>query len=305
MSTDRHRGDFPETTDDIYAIDAQWQGFDFLVVNAGYELLDRSSAWRQLTSVVPGDQADANLIEPYQRRFDAAPQERDTYSISLDITPLDRLNIGLGYRYRKADYENTLLGIHEDKSNTYDLAADYVFGIATLSGYFTYEKTEINQLERRFTTAANANPALGNVANTHYNWGLDEEIKNHDYGVSAEVDVVPDKWRIKAQYDHVRSDGEGDFTLYNGATIAGYTNTTLDIDNYDDYKKSSFLIKAIYDLNKKTTTTLGYAFERYSYSDDQLDNYNYKNASTDFLSGAFMDQNYEANVVFCTLKYSY
>lgn len=306
VKTERHRGDLPESKDKIYGLKAKWAGLDFLTVNAGYERLDRDATWELLT-LVTGTQATADAIEPFIRRYDAAPQERDTFNFGLDIYPVDNLSIGLGYRYVKTDYTDTVLGLRDEKSNMYDVTADYTVGSLTLAGYFTYEKTEDFQFQRRITSAANADPSLGFNAANNYNWSIANEFKNYDYGVSAQVVVVPDKWRVMAQYDHVRSDGLGDFTLYDGAIIAGYDNDTLDFQNWDDYKKNSFQVKAIYDVNKNLSTTVGFAYEKYRYNDATLDDYDYRIAPTnqDYLSGAYAAPSYEANVVFCTMKYRF
>lgn len=304
----RDRGDFPETKDNIYGLDARWTGLDYMAINVGYEHLGRSADWQQLTSVVSGDQAEANLIEPFIRRYDAAPMDRDTYKVSLDIYPTDRLNIGLGYRHKKSDYTDTVIGLHDEENDIFDVSADYTLEKVTLAGYFSYEITEYYQFHRRYPTGGATNPLTDtNTADTSYNWDINEKLKSYDYGLSVEVKIVPDKWRVKTQFDHVNSNGTADFTLYqpNSFPTGGYTNDTLDIENWDDYKKDSFQIKAIYDITKGLVSTFGYAYEKYDYNDATLDDYNYKLNSTDYMSGAYKDQSYEANVVFATLKYSF
>lgn len=319
VETKRHRGDLPVSEDDIYGLNARWTGSDYLTVNAGYERLNRSADWEQLlivagatTTPTATSQLTSNAIEPFIRRFDAAPMDRDTYKLLLDIYPVDNLSLGLGYRHKKSNYTDTILGLRDEESNTYDLSADYILGAVTLAGYFSYEKTEYYQFQRRLNAAtvtdAQANPDTAPAAN-YYNWDLNEELKNFDYGVSAEVVLVPDKWRLRAQYDHVRSDGLADFTVFKTTG-----DDALDHQSWDDYKKKSFLVKAIYDVNKNISTTLGFAHERYRYNDAALDDYRYTFTGTaaastlvnmNYLTGAYADQSYEANVVFANLKYTF
>ncbi|MEW6594970.1 MAG: MtrB/PioB family decaheme-associated outer membrane protein [Thermodesulfobacteriota bacterium] len=309
VKTERHRGDLPVSKDDIYGIAARWSGLDFLTVRAGYERLERSSDWQQLT-LVTGTQATANAIEPFIRRFDAAPLDQDTYKLSLDISPTDNLGIGLGYQHKKSEYTDTILGLRDDETDIFDVSADYTLGKVTLAGYFSYEKTDQFQFQRRFTSAAAANPLTDTtVGDGHYNWQINEENISYDYGLSAEVALVPDKWRIKAQFDHVNSNGTLDFTLYESIPT-DFTNDTVDQANWDDYRKDSLQLKAIYDINKNLVSTFGYAYEKYKYSDAALDNYRYffSNTSltaTNYLTGAYKDQSYEANVFFATMKYSF
>lgn len=312
VKVERERGDLPESQDNIYGLNARWNGMEHMTVNAGYERLERSADWRQLTSVVPGDQSDAEAIEPFIRRYDAAPLERDTYKVSLDISPSDNLNIGLGYQHKKLNYNDTFIGLRDEKSDTYDVTADYTLEKVSLTGYFTYEVTDYYQFHRRFTSSASASPLDVNPTDGHYNWDINEELKSYDYGISAETNLIPKKLRIKVQYDYVRSDGTADFNLYSPnsypsiATGGTFTNETLDIKNWDDYRKDSFIIKAIYDINQNLVSTFGYAYEKYQYNDSALDAYDYQLYNEDdYLTGAYKDQSYEANVLFATMKYSF
>lgn len=157
VKTERHRGDLPVSKDDIYGLAARWKGLDYLTVNAGYERLERSADWELLT-LATGTQATADAIEPFIRRFDAAPQDRNTYKLSLDIFPADNLNIGLGYRHKKSEHTDTILGLRDEKTDTYDVSADYTLGNVTLAGYLSYEKTDYYQFQRRLTSALQANP---------------------------------------------------------------------------------------------------------------------------------------------------
>ncbi len=306
VKTERDRGDLTETRDKIYGVKAKWTGLDFLTLSASYERLDREADWQLLTAVIPGDQATADGIEPFVRRFDAAPQDRDTYRVTLDLYPMDNLSVVLGYRYMESEYTDTILGLRDEENSMYDIAADYTLGRLTLAGYFAYDITEAYQYQRRLVGFLfDPDPSLGAIGSS-YNWSVEDEYENYDFGVSAQVEVVPGRLQLKAQYDHVRSDGTGDMTIYDdGSLPAGYDNSTIDFENWDDYKKKTLQIKAIYTVNPKLSTTVGYAYERYRYSDATLDDYDYRVASDDYLSGAYADSSYEANVVFATMKYSF
>jgi MtrB/PioB family decaheme-associated outer membrane protein len=310
VKTERDRGDLPETKDDIYSVDASWTGWDLLTVSAGYERLDRTADWQQLV-VVTGSQITAEAIEPFVRRFDAASQDRDTYRASVDLFPIDNLTVGAGYRYIRSKYPETVLGLLDEKSNMFEISANYSFGIATFAGYFAYEKTEWQQLQRRLNfalTEANAglaDPARGFVDDNAFNWSLDEDLETYDFGISLELDIVPNTWRLRAQYDHVRSDGLADFTHF----LADPTDGELDHRNWDDYRRNSFLIKAIYDVNVNLSTAVGYSYERFKYNDALIDGYRFTypggTPGPNYLTGAFRDLSYRANVVFTTVNYRF
>ncbi|MHB1185050.1 MAG: MtrB/PioB family decaheme-associated outer membrane protein [Desulfobulbia bacterium] len=310
VNVDRHRGDLPETDDDIYGIDAKWSGLDFLAVTAGYERMERDSPWHQLEAVISTDQASANAIEPYVRRFDAADQDRDTFKLGLDISPNDRLNIGLGYKHKTSDYTETVYGLLEEESDSFNISADFAVNNAIMiSGYADYEVATIDQTERAMATTVNtttANPVDTNATDGNYTWTANQKNKSLDYGVAVDMAVIPKVLSLRAQFDHVRSDGLADFTYYESVPT-GYTNETVDSQNWDDYSKNSILLKATYNTTEKITLVGGYAYEHYKYNDQFSDGYTYVWGATtkSYLTGAGMDPNYNANVVFLTAKYKF
>lgn len=330
VNVERNRGDLPETDDNIYGLNARWSGLENLALTAGYERLNRDSDWRQLVLGIPGtatatspsSQDTANVLEQYIRRFDAAPQNRDTFKIGLDLYPMDNLNIGLGYKHKKSDYTDTVLGLREERSNIFDVSADYTVGNVTLAGYFSYDKTKHFQDQRRIQyAAAPATPATNillaspidtiDANDNNYNWTANTESVTYDYGASVEVALVPNMWRVRAQYDHIKSNGFADYTYSEGAPT-GYTNDSVDSGNWDDYTKDALTLKVIYQATKNITLTGVYAYENYEYNDQFSDGYTYAvNTSTtatpnySYLTGAGMDPNYTANVFFLSAKYKF
>jgi hypothetical protein len=84
------------------------------------------------------------------------------------------------------------------------------------------------------------------------------------------------------------------------------TNKSIDISNWDDYRKQAVSVKAAYNVSKPLTVTGGFAYEQYKYSDTQLDGYQYAPpASPLYLTGAFKDSSYNANVVYVTAAYKF
>lgn len=147
--------------------------------------------------------------------------------------------------------------------------------------------------------------------NHNYNWTANTESVTYDYGASVAVTLVPNMWRVKAQYDHVRSNGFADYTYSEGAPT-GYTNDTVDSGNWDDYTKDSLQLKLIYEVTRNLTLTGVYAYEDYEYNDQFSDGYRYVvNTSAtatpaySYLTGASMDPNYTANVFFLSAKYKF
>jgi MtrB/PioB family decaheme-associated outer membrane protein len=300
-----NRIDVRETNDDIYAVNLRWSGLDFLTVRTGYERVNR-----QMDRAIP-DEPDEAEVESYVRRFDVAPMHRDSFKASVDISPIDSLNITLGYVYKKTNYYDTTLGLQEDKRDEFTVDADYAIGTyARIFGYFDYEKVRANQYQRRFSFPATINPDGPVQDASNFNWDLTQKEKTYDYGFGTDVYVIPRKLTLKLQYDYVMSNGNADFSyLLNAALPPGQTNSTIDSSNWDDYRRSSFKVKAIYDVMKSLSVTAGYAYEKYTYSDIQTDDYQYVVRSSGFtntyLTGAYKEPDYKANVYFVGITYRF
>ncbi len=309
VDVDRHRGDLPETDDDIYGLDVKWTGLDFMMVKVGYERMERDSPWEQLI-LATGTQSTADAIEPYIRRFDAADQDRDTFTIDVDLTPIDRLNLGLSYRHQKSEYDETVFGLLDKESDGVGLSADLtVTANLTVSAYLDYEVVNIDQMQRNLGTSvteATAGPIDTTDGDGRYNWTADQEDETFDYGLAVDIRVIPETLTLRAQFDHIRSDGFADYTYFESVPD-GYTNSTVDSEEWDDYTRDSFMIKAIYAVNQHLTLTGGYVYEDYEYNDQFYDGYSYVWGATsnNYLTGAGMDPDYTANVFFLSAAYKF
>jgi len=288
--TNRHtryedRYDAIKTTDDIYSADLAWSGLDFATFRIGYERLHRSSH-RSGTDAV----ADFDTIW----RFDVAPADRDIVKASVDLFLVDNLSVSLGYKYKKTDYEdrslsfaNRALGLRNYKSDQFFVDASYAFGkVARVYGYFDYEK--IRSLQYGFSSS---DPT---------DWRLTQKEKNYDYSIGADFFIIPKKLTVKAQYDYVRSDGSADFSYLDMATPAG-----SDINNWGNYREKALSIRAKYDMTKSIGLTAGYLYQQFNLNDAQFSGYSYRPAPTAYLTGAYKDQSYQANVLFVSVSYKF
>ena len=280
----------PFNTDNIYFVGLKWSGLEFLDARVGYERFDRDADYRTLESAV-------NLA----RRFPYAAQNRDTYKAMLDVFPLKNLNFGLEYRYKEIDYSDTTFGLGGDRRHEIDISADYVIGkIAKVYGSGDYGWIKFNQMQQNISLLP---------------WKADQKDKTYGYGVGTEVYVIPKKLTLVFQHDYIKSNGSVDFTLDPGLfgtsglpAFPGANNDNIDITRWDDYTLYCFKIKAAYNFTKSLAGMIGYAYERFNYSDAQLDNYNFAPAggtNAAFLTGAYKDQSYKANLIFGGVTYKF
>ena len=289
----------PNNLDNIFFANLKWSGVDFLEARVGYERLDRSAHY----------QTAASEANPAKRYYYAA-QDRDTVKAGLDIFPLENLNLGFEYRYTNTDYSDTIFGLRSAKRHEFDISADYKIGkIAKVYAYGDYGWIRFDQVQQQ--TEGLVPPA---------NWDAKQKDITYGYGIGAEVYVIPKKLTLVFQNDYVNSNGSVNFTLSNGLFGTGglppfptANQNNIDISRWDDYKLYSFSIKAVYNFTKSVAAMIGYAYERFWYSDAQLNNYQFVNppggpvAGTNgaYLTGAYKDQTYRANVVFGGMSYKF
>ena len=281
----------PYNKDNIYSVDLRWDGLDFIAFKVGYEKLDRDADYQTSQS-----EARSDRVFPY------AEQDRDTYKASLDIFPLENLNLGFEYQYKDTDYTDTTYGLTSDKRNEFNISADYMIGNrAKLYGYSDYGLIKFVQMTGRTISGA--------VRSTENK----QKDKSYGYGLGTEVYVIPKKLTLIFQHDYLKSNGSVDLTyndslLFGDAGVSGANNDMIDISNWDDYTRYSFKFKTIYNFTKSLIASAGYAYERFSYSDAQLDGYQYVmtgGSNAAYLTGAYKDQSYGAHLISAGLTYKF
>jgi MtrB/PioB family decaheme-associated outer membrane protein len=280
----------PFDTDNIYFVNLKWTGLDFLEARVGYEKFDRDADYQTVQSE----------LNPAKRYYYAS-QNRDTYKATLDIFPIESLNFGFEYRYKNIDYSDTTYGLRSDKRHELDINADYMIGkIAKVYGYGDYGWIKFKQKQTN---------------NTGLPWEADQKDETWGYGIGTEVYAIPQKLTLVFQHDYLKSNGIVDFTfdpglfLTGGLAGIGANNENIDISRWDDYTLYCFKIKAVYNVTKSLLASLGYAYERFNYKDTQLDGYQFvpttSGTSGAYLTGAYKDQSYKANLVFGGVTYQF
>jgi MtrB/PioB family decaheme-associated outer membrane protein len=285
---DRRRADTPTNNDDLYKIEARYDLLGFATVRAGYEYLVRAADYSASTSA----------SGQYSHMFDAAAKNQTTWKADVQFYPLDNLNFNVMYKYIKADYKDTTLGITSTERNFWGLNGDYTFSKWFKAyGYFDWDELTRYQFQRR----GSSDPFGATQNASNYNWTADQVEKNYDWGLGADVYVIPKKLTIRAGYDNMRSNGTVDFNYLTAAAIpAGQNNE----------RKESFSIRGIYNATAALTITGGYAYESYRYNDAQYNGYQYTipagSASPNgYFTGLYANPSYKANIVFLGAAYKF
>lgn len=299
LDINRKREDAESTTDHKVYVQLKNSALENIAAKIRYERLERESDFAN------GDSGtgvtDSSYVFRFLRSFDATDNSRDTIKLGLEFNPLEHLDLGVEYAYKRNDYDETILGRTEDKAHSlYFDVAWAVPGKISLSGFVGYEKTEADSNHRNFTT--NADPSTA-ATNTNYNWTETLDGDYWAYGISALVPVVPETLDFAISFEYQDSDGSASFTRDSAVTLAALQ----DIEESDDYTRKILQAKAIYKYAPNMDITLGYIYEKYEYSDAQYNGYTYTVASpvNAFLSGAYADASYEANLGYLMVKYGF
>lgn len=298
---DAERDDAETTTDHSAYVELKNNSLHFLTAKIRYQHLWRSSDFENETAGT--GVADANYIRRFLRLFDATDKDMDALKIGLDITPFEHFDVGLEYIYKKNDYDETVIGRTSDTRHEYFVDVAYALpGRFKVSGFFDYETVKYDSYHRNFTTSADVNAA---ATSSNYNWDAELKDKNFAYGIGVEVPVAK-KIDLVTSWMYEKANGKADFESQNNY------GTPIDITEYDDYKKSAFNTKVIYKVVKNLDVAFGYAYERLKYDDDQWNGYQNVVYSTSapiqpntFLTGAYQDNHYSANIVYLAAKYKF
>ncbi len=298
----RMRDDIPENRDNTYGAELKWTGLDFMAARIGYERLDRKADF----NTPAGGTSD---IEYFIRRFDAAAKYQDTYKAILDFFPMENLSFSLGYKYKEANYPDTILGLTGEKRDEFYIDADYLIGKwVRFFAFFDYERIRQDQFQRQ--TTSTVDPTLPPTA-TSFNWTAFQKDESYSYTIGTDIFIIKDKLTLRLQHSYLESNGSVDYTYLLGGNPlpAGRTQENIDLSSLDDYKLRYYLIKLTYNINKASSVAVGYAYEKYIYSDAQYDGYQYVpgTAGTNgaYLTGAYADPSYESHVIFLTVSYRF
>jgi len=300
---DRHnRPDADNNTDNTVFVQLKNSMSEYVTAKLKYSHLERDTDTDfDLTGLTD---TDAEYIVQYVQRYDVTDKSRDAVKLTLEFYPLDTLDLGLDYSYIINDYDKVVLGRTEDKRHQVYL--DFLwhgYSLFNLSGFAGYEYTKAEADHYNFAAGSGTPPQLadptvndGNAAS--YLWN--QEIKDNfwTYGLSTQMRLMEDILKLIVSWEYQKSDGKSTFTSQGDTALQ-------DLEPYDDYSKKRLEAKLVYAFSKQLDINLGYVFEKYTYRDLQYEGYSYIPDSSTYLSGAYADHDYEANIGYLTVRYGF
>jgi len=297
------RPDAANNKDNSFYGEVKNSSLDWLTAKVKYQRLWRTSSFENGSD--GAGPTDPLYIHRFVRRFDATDKVQDSLKFGVDIAPLTHLDIGLEYIYKKNDYKDTILGRLSDERNEY--YADVAYTMPErfkLTAFVNYEQVIAKSYHRYISPSGSFSfdPSASPV-NTSYNWSEDLTDKSWMYGFGLEVPAIKDRLTFVASWIYEKANGQADFSSQNNL------GTPLNISPYNDYTKQGLNLKAIYKATKNLDLTLGFAYEKFEYKDEQWDGY--QNVMTSavspntYLTGAYNYQNYDVNMLYFMASYKF
>jgi hypothetical protein len=85
---DRKREDIPKNNDDIYRAEVKFTGIDIATLKVGYQYMVRA-ADHDIPTLTLGTQSEADIIEQFVRRHDAAAKNQYMWKVDLQLYPIE------------------------------------------------------------------------------------------------------------------------------------------------------------------------------------------------------------------------
>jgi MtrB/PioB family decaheme-associated outer membrane protein len=296
---ERERIDFHSNVDRKIFIEWKNASFDTLTSRIKYQYMTRRSVYVANEAAVA-----ANPIDAFVRRFDLANVDQNLIKVVLDITPpIPYLDLGFEAIYKKNDYKDTILGRTEDERQEY--FASVSFGDPKKFRVMLFGDMEFVQFDSAHRVGTgNPDPATPPTLTT-YNWTASNKDRAWQWGFGA--DWVPmRRLTFKSSLIWARTRGTTDFAVQPGGAVGPF----LPIPNFDNTRRTSLNLRAVYNYSRQWEFTGGYAYEKYRYSDIGYDDTRYvapggTAAQNAYVTGQFSFQPYTANILYAVAKYKF
>ena len=288
--TERERVDFDEAKETRYSVEWKSGMFGDVGTRVKYVHMNRDSRFLR------GDYG--NLFERFTYRFDAAPLDRDQLKVTLDYSPVELLDLGADFIYKRNEYKDVVFGRTQDRRSEVSLTASY--GRADtlrVTGFLDYEKVNYDSSHWVGAITTFPNPAPPSA----YPWSAGVHDKNWLLGVAADWQAMP-RLKVTGSYIWQKTDGAVDFESFNNL------GNPQPITNFENVRKRTLNLKGTYAATNRLDVTLGAAYEKYDVDDIQYDGYLHAvrtGTNQNYYSGAYAFTSYKATLVYAAFRYRF
>jgi hypothetical protein len=286
----------PRTIDNTFRGEIIYNPFDWLGGRLKYQKLFQDTD----TEIEPGV---ANVLANDISRFDIGKKNQDMWKLTADLTPIEALDVSREYAYKLDNYNGNIVGMQKEEENEFILDGNYVWRGMKFFAFFDYDVSTMEQYQR----SGGGDPTLAPTV-TAFNWSANQHNNNYAYGVGTSIPIIKNKLAFNVQYDFEKNNGTANFTSQDftaAQTGLGINNGNIDIAPWDDYTRQNISAMVSYGFNKNITFVFGYLYSQFRLNDGQLNGYVYVPSSSVNLTGAYTDQNYNANVYYVKVYYRF
>lgn len=298
-------------TENTYGVAAVFRATDLVDVKALFDSYKRT--------------ADGETIYGFQE--DEAEKTVKRTGLEVEFSPMEKVGLSFTYYRNDREYPNrpnrvpvvsgapvpgvqfpdTPSGLIEFKYDTYTLDFEYMPNDrAELGAWYTYEKNTALNKWATTSTITSTTPTTYALNNALSYAGKD---RGDSFGLNAAFTFVPDKWKLMFMFTQQKIDGFMDVSADprgTGTFVSGRTTPLLNpsgvlpIDDYDDTKWTTASLNLAYTYNSRTTLSVGYAYDKYTFADAfNADPSLFPQAVLFFLQEN--NGNYTANIVYTKL----
>ncbi|MEO5695414.1 MAG: MtrB/PioB family outer membrane beta-barrel protein [Usitatibacter sp.] len=300
------RFDFDHTRDRTWFAEWKNSSLDDLGVRFKYMRLERRSDFL-LGSEGTGT-GDAAYLNRFVTAFDLSNVDQDRWKLTLDYTPLPMLDLAFEGILKNNRYKDNVLGRQKDNRSEYYVSASY--GEPTGVRFTVFADAEDIRYDSQHrilsfgsTTVGTYDP-LSPPSASAYNWSGRIKDRNWAAGISASWPATL-KLLVTASAIYYKTDGSVDLALQEGTPSS--VAPPGSIASWDDSKRTSLNLKAAYAYSKAWKFTGGVAYEKYSYTDLQVDGYRNtipaSGNATSYLSGVYANPQYRASIIYAMVSY--
>ncbi|MDH3999271.1 MAG: MtrB/PioB family outer membrane beta-barrel protein, partial [Desulfuromonadales bacterium] len=244
------------------------RSFDDVELRAKYEHLERDG----------NADSPSKITDNNARSYDVTDQERDRIELAALAYVNDKLDIGVEAAWSESDYDDTTNGLTDLEHEEIYLTAGYALPeqiFASLYLGFEYDESKMSSESGEVYTQKT-------------------EFDTLAYGLSLEA-PVGDRLTLSAIWNYADIDGKSKFDV----------DELENLSDVEDYTKQDLELECRYQFTEQLAMTLGYIYEKYRFDDDQWVGYDLNDPDVGALTGAYADQDYEANIGYLTASYSF
>jgi len=271
---------------------------------------------------------DPAFLARFTSAFDSSDLDRNQVKVTADWSPIPFLDFSLEYNWTDNNYKNVTLGRTSDKRDSIYLSGGYGdVNSLRVTAFGDWENIRYDSFHRNVNagtcpttsggvTATNCFDVVTPPNSIAFNWSAKNKDRNWVLGAGLDWRAM-ERLLIKGSVLYYETDGSADIVSQNAAGVFGvgsaFFGNPLPITAYDDTKRTSVNVKGIWSYDKNWDFTLGYAYERWRYSDAGYNGYQYTipfpgvttNTSQSYLNGFNAFTNYNANIVYLLATYRF